>query len=368
MADVRNIEDLRLDDITEDFLREECIDMGDELEVDTRQGSIYRDAAEGHIIRSAKFFSDLRQVAEIISLQSCTGDVLDEKLRERGLQRNPAVATPAKYIVKFVGEVPDIGSVMGCEDYLFTLDKQGDDFIIISEDLGTELNNLVPGTAVIPEIDVNGLVSATLGDLVTPAIDIEDDDSARERLINRISGPDENGNKSQVKTWCESVEGVGCARIIPLWNGPNTVQGVIIDAHGNVPTQAIVDAVQEYIDPGATGMGEGVANIGQFFTAVAVEAVTVDVTVSVLKKAEATYSGVADDFRQLLDEYIKKLALEDYSEGMSVRLAHVGALLDGLESVVDYDSLKLNGEAANVPFTIYQIPVLGEVTVNGDIL
>ena len=41
MANVRNIEDLSLDDITEEFLLDECIDMGDELEVDTRQGSIY---------------------------------------------------------------------------------------------------------------------------------------------------------------------------------------------------------------------------------------------------------------------------------------------------------------------------------------
>lgn len=31
------------------------IDMGDELEVDTRQGSIYRDAAAGHIIELRSF-------------------------------------------------------------------------------------------------------------------------------------------------------------------------------------------------------------------------------------------------------------------------------------------------------------------------
>nr|DAH27216.1 MAG TPA: Baseplate J like protein [Caudoviricetes sp.] len=368
MANVRNIEDLSLDDITEEFLLDECIDMGDELEVDTRQGSIYRDAAAGHIIRAAKFFSDLRQVADIISLQTCTGDVLDEKLMERGLQRNPAEATPAKYIVEFIGEVPDIGAVMECDGYLFTLDVLEGKYVIVSEELGTELNNLVPGIPVIPEVDVIGLISAKLGELAMPAVDVEDDDSARERLINRISGPDENGNKSQVKTWCESVEGVGCARVIPLWDGPYTVQAVIVDSNGNVPTKMIVEAVQAYVDPGADGMGEGVANIGQIFTAVAAVAVKINIDVSVLKKAEATYSGIADTFKELVQEYISKLALEDYSEGMSVRLAHVGALLDGMEDVIDYDNLRLNGNAANIPFSIYQIPILGEVNVNGDIL
>ena len=42
--------------------------------------------------------------------------------------------------------------------------------------------------------------------------------------------------------------------------------------------------------------------------------------------------------------------------------------MDGMEDVIDYDNLKLNGQDENVPFTIYQIPVIGEVTVDGNIL
>lgn len=38
---VKNIADLNLDEITEEFLYEQCEDMGEELGVDTRQGSIY---------------------------------------------------------------------------------------------------------------------------------------------------------------------------------------------------------------------------------------------------------------------------------------------------------------------------------------
>ena len=143
---------------------------------------------------------------------------------------------------------------------------------------------------------------------------------------------------------------------------------VIIDGNGDVPTEKIVSDVQNYVDPGGEGMGEGVANIGQFFTAVAAEAVTINITVSVLKKAEATYSGIQEGFKELVENYITGLALEDYSDAMSVRIAHIGALLDGMEDVIDYDNLKLNGQDENVPFTIYQIPVIGEVTVDGNIL
>lgn len=78
----RNIEDLSLDDVTEDLLIEQFLDMGEELGVDTRQGSIYWDACMGSIIRTAMLFDDLAQIKEIISIQTCTGDVLDEKMME----------------------------------------------------------------------------------------------------------------------------------------------------------------------------------------------------------------------------------------------------------------------------------------------
>ena len=84
---IRNFEDLNLEDIDEALLSEQAEQMGEELGVDTREGSIYMDAASGHIIRTAKFFSDMRQIETIISLSSCTGDVLTEKMAERGLQR-----------------------------------------------------------------------------------------------------------------------------------------------------------------------------------------------------------------------------------------------------------------------------------------
>lgn len=364
---VKNIEDLSLDDVTEDALIEQFFEMGEELGIDTRQGSIYWDACMGSIIRTAMFFDQLASVNEIISLQTCTGDVLDEKLEERGLTRNPAEATPATYKVIFVGEVPEIDSAMSCDDYLFTLQDRDGEYVIVSDDVGTELNDLIPGTEVIPELDVDGLISATLGELLIPAIDVEDDDSARERLINKISGPDENGNKSQIRTWCESVDGVGAARIMPLWNGPNTVAGVIVGKNGLVPTSGVVEAVQTYLDPGCTGMGEGVANLGQFFTAIAVEAVAIDISVSVLKKEDSTYSGIQTNFKELLKKYFQQLALEDYARGMAVRYVRIGAILEGMDEVIDYDKLTLNGKPANVTFTMLQIPVLGEVAVDGNI-
>lgn len=365
---VRNISDLALDEIDEDFLREQAVGMGDDLGVDTGQGSLYMDAAEGHIIRAAKFFHDLRSVSEIISINTCTGEVLDEKLKERGMKRNPAEDTPAVYYVLFSGAEPEKGDLMSCGDHFFTAEKIGDRWAIRSEETGTEMNHLTPGLPVVPEQDVDNLVSATLQELAVPAVDAEDDESARQRLLSKLAEPDENGNRSQIRSWCESINGVGRARIIPQWDGPMTVKGIIIGYDGGVPTKAVVDAVQSYIDPDGDGMGEGMAAIGQIFTAEGAEAVEINVSVTIIKSAEASYADIREAIQASIRDYCKSIALEGYSEDIQVRYNRISAMITETEHVVDHESLLLNGGTENIAFEENQIPVLGEVVLNGNIL
>ena len=113
---LKNIEDLPLNEITQDVLIEQFFDMGEYLNVDTRQGSIYWDASMGSIIRTSMFLEQLKMVKEIISIFTCTGDVLDEKMMERGLVRNPEKPTSATYYVTFVGMTPEMDSKMSVEE------------------------------------------------------------------------------------------------------------------------------------------------------------------------------------------------------------------------------------------------------------
>ena len=364
---IRNIQDLALDEITEEVLLDECIKMGEELGVDTNQGSIYRDASDGHIIRAAKFFFNLSQVYQIISINTCTGDVLDEKLKERGMARNPPADTSAIYYVEFVGAEPEVGDLMSCDDHFFTAGKLGERWVIRSEETGTSMNSLVPGLPVIPERDVDNLISATLQELAVPAVDMEDDDSARERFINMISGPSENGNKAQLRSWCEAIEGVGRAKIVPLWDGEGTALGIIISTDGTIPKEEVINLVQETLDPDAAGMGEGLVTIGCHFTAVAAEKVTINISVDIVKQAESTYSGIKDDITAAVTNYLKEIVLHSYLEEITVRYNSIGALISQISTIVDYDNLLVSGNVENIPCSIYQVPVIGEVEVNGNL-
>lgn len=253
---------------------------------------------------------------------------------------------------------------MICEGYFFTASTLNGAWVIVSELAGTAMNTILPGTKVIPERDIEGLKSATVVSLAVPALDRESDEDARVRFINSLSGPDENANKSHVRTWCESVEGVGRARVIPLWDGPDTVQAVIVSKAGGSPTQAIVDAVQEYIDPGAEGMGEGKATIGCHFTAVGAESVEIHVSVKILRSSSGNSLVIQNGLTEAVEEYLKKLALSDVERGaVVVRYANIFAQVMQIDGVVDCEELLLNGEPGNITCTIYQVPVLGEVEI-----
>lgn len=389
----RNIKDLQLDEITEEFLRNECIEMGMELQVDTRQGSIYRDAAEGHIKRTAKFFSDLRMVAEIISLSTCTGEVLDEKLHERGLQRTPPEPTSAKYLCICKGAKLNIGDLVFCGGYFFNVVEiyelqetisggssviTGETYeevktisctvIIESEDTGTELNRLTSDMPVLPQVDVEGLTSCTLGELYEPALDAEADESARLRLLNRVSGPDSNGNVSQLRSWCESVAGVGKSRIIPLWNGPGTIKAILMDQEGGAVAEGVVKEVQEFIDPDASGLGEGVASIGQFVTVVSATKKVINISASILVGEGIMIDDVGEEAKREIKEYMRTLAFAEYSSELLVRYMRIITILDSCEGVIDIVNLSVNGGIENIGFLEDEVPVLGEVSLNGHIL
>ena len=66
------------EEFTEDYFMNQAEEMGESLDVDTREGSVYMDAAMGHVIRTAKFYEDLRTMFKMLAADSCSGEVLDE--------------------------------------------------------------------------------------------------------------------------------------------------------------------------------------------------------------------------------------------------------------------------------------------------
>lgn len=364
---------------SEDYWKAIAEDMGEELGVDTREGSVYMDTQAGHILRITKFYGDLEQLFSMYSVETTYGDVLTEMAAKDGIERT--AASPSYWTAVFDGTTPETGTVFLCGDYYFTYEAVGDElYLLVAEVAGEETNNLIPGSPLIPMTNIEGLNSATLGELYTRGIDEESDNALRARWREAKAGPAENGNKTHYKKWCEEVAGVGRARILPLWGGENTVKAVLFATDGFNVTPNLVAQVQEYVDPIADGfkvtvdgieytfgdgMGEGVANMGAHFLAVSATPVNLTISATLSLKDGYTIEQATQAAREAFISYLKELALgtaDDTNE--VVRISRIGSILAGLEAVLDYDDLTLNGEEENLVVDSNSVAVLSEVVFN----
>lgn len=332
--------------------------------IDLRQGSIFYDAVAGIAFKIAKYYADLEQVFEMVFLVTATGDYLTLKAEEYDVYRQAAAT--AKYRIKYDGELPELGTRFFCSGQYFVLAQ--DDALgiyIEAEKAGTEANDIPAGTSVVPTDTQRSLTACSIVEELEPGADDEDDESLRKRVQEKIAGPAENGNQQHYKTWCESISGVGRARIVSLWAGENTVKGILIDTEGGPASEAVVQRVQEYIDPGGTGLGEGQANIGAHFTATSATAKRVNISFSVTLAKGGDLASVRSAAQTALKAQIKSINLTtDDSETPTLRISTVGNTIYSLLGVLDYANLRFNGQTANVEAGKEEVFVLGEVTVS----
>lgn len=347
--------------------------------IDTREGSIFFDSVSGCALRMAKLYTDLDLVFFLSQLATTVGEHLDIKAGEYGLFRH--AATPVQYYFSYTGNMPDTGERFFYDGVYFVLKEDSNNNLYLEcEEAGASHNFIASGTPVVPVNNIDGLTSASIGAVYEYGTDEETDEALRSRVQAKLSGPAENGNKQHYKVWCEEVDGVGIARILSLWNGPNTVKGVLINSEGLPCGNTIVAAVQEHVDPaklgytttvdGVTyvvgdGLGEGRANVGAHFTAVAAKSVTINVAASVELASGYDVQTATDDAEAALQKYFKELVLQtDSANDLIVRLSAVGVILAGLADILDYSSLTINGGTANITPGVDGVPVLGEVTLN----
>jgi len=363
---------------SEDYWKAIAEEMGEALGVDTREGSVYMDAAAGHILRITKFYNDLTQLHSMYSVDTTYGDILTEAAARDGINRMPA--TPSYWNAVFDGTTPPTGTVFMCGDYYFTWQNVGDITLLVAQIAGAETNDLVPGAQLVPMVNIEGLNSATLGSMYEAGADEESDDALRTRWREAKAGPAENGNKAHYKKWCEEVPGIGRARILPLWGGENTVKAVLFGTDGFNINSTLVKTVQDYVDPivdgfdvvvdGVTytfgdGMGEGVANMGAHFLAVSSVPFNLTVSATLSLNEGYTIEQATASATAAITAYLKNLALNTADESNEVvRISMIGSILTELDEVLDYDDLQINNQTSNITIASDSVGVLAGVIFN----
>jgi len=179
------------------------------------------------------------------------------------------------------------------------------------------------------------------------------DEEGATSLLNRyyanLALPITSGNANCYEEWATSCVGVGNANIIPLMNGPNTVGVVLIDSDGQPADSDLVTLVQNYIDPGITGTGAGVAPMGAYCTVLS--AVPLDINIS----ANILYSGNISDVNAAI-----QTALVNYFKSVNadyISYAKIGDIILNATGVSDYNTLLVNGGLENIAISNLDVAI-----------
>lgn len=149
-------------------------------------------------------------------------------------------------------------------------------------------------------------------------------------------------------------------QVFPLARGPGTVDIVLIDSTGQPAPPDLVQAVQDYIDPGSTGRGEGQAPIGAqcYVEAATKKEIAISATVSKLNTAEE--ETVTAGIKAAVAAYLAEIVFrQDY-----VSFARITDRMLDVEGVLDIANLTVDGGTANVAVGERECAVLGEVTLS----
>ena len=306
--------------------------------------------------------------------QTSSGKYLTYRGEEHGVPRRPAVTStgavsitgtenctiPAGLVVATEGEEnAEVSSIQFVTTQSATLDAEGFGTAAIEAvTAGTSGN--VPANRIVVLMTANANIKAiTNTEATTGGIDEEDDDTLRDRYLEKVRNPGTSGNIADYKQWAKEISGVTEVHVLPIWNGPGTVKVIILGPNKLPPETALVQAVQEHI--AINNLGDSEAPIGATVTVAPAEALPINVVATILldSSVSVSLSEINETFTAALRAYLASMAFK----AETVRFARIGSLLIEQAGVLDYVELTINGAEANITISQHQVATFGSVSI-----
>ena len=361
-------------------------------DVDKREGSIIWDSGAPCCIEISKAYLYLQAMILNVFAASAGSPYLEWRCEEQGIERDPATYAKRKGVFTNGAGGP----------FAITI---GTEFSTVSEtnlvnfkvtEVFTQNGQTVPGSyilectqagkigneyfgEIIPVLNLTGLATATLTDILVPGEDEQDLEDLRAEYFEVVRQKPFGGNIPEYREFIESLDGVGTCQIYPVWNGGGTVKIVFIDSTYNVPSSTLIESVQKAVDPHwndeYAGKGLGKAPIGHVVTVAGAQKYTTNIEANVVcatgftiqQIKQAIIDNIESYFYGLRQNWSNSTDLNEYSVTI-IRQRIISAILNtpGVENVT---SCTLNNLSTDIVLTenstLQQLPVTGEITLNG---
>lgn len=298
-------------------------------ELDTRTGSIIYNALAPIALELETAYHEMNMIVEETFLETASKEYLIKHGNQIGLEINGA--TYGHFKGQFNVDVA-IGSRFNLEEFNYNvIDKiseptEGDPFYtfeLVCETAGSEPNDYLGDLT--PITYVANLSHAKLISVIIYGEDEEETEAYRYRLLVHVKNPPLDGNVYQYNEWLGEYSGIGNYRVVPCWNGVNTVKLMILNSENTTASDEFIEQVQDYFDPPTApinddissntypqgrGMGNGVAPIGAIVTVDTVVEVPVVINCNLVLKDGYTSTS---EVQNAVNEYLKSLVFNKYS-------------------------------------------------------
>lgn len=332
---------------------------------DKREGSFIYDAIAPSAKVAENIYKKIKEVKGKLDVDNLKGKDLDDFVRQRtgSVIRLPATKAIGKLQVTGNGQVK-AGDIFETEsgvqfESIENKEIQGTVEIGIQAIKAGPSGNVPAGQIRFMPVSLPGITLVNNENETKDGFEQESDDALRARYYERRRTPATSGNKFHYAAWAKEVAGVGGAKVFPLWQGNNTVKVVIIDAEKRPASEALVETVQEYIDPGSNGLGEGTAPMGSFTTIESAKALEIDISFDLVKDASVEEGVMIEDVKRNIAKYLQDIAFMKNQVGYG----NIGASILDSEGVEGYGNLLVNGGTSNVNIKQDEVAILGEVTI-----
>lgn len=361
------------EDTTEEVIRSRLLSHVSDS-VDKSEGSYVWDAHAPVAIELVFVRMALQKALELGFAQTTDIEHLTMRAAEHGVSRK--AATKATGTVTITGKagaiVPDglklateADADLGIESIFFVtteaavIPASGSIDVPIEAVDGGTAGNVTAGSIVVLAQSRNSIESVVNAAATSGGTDNESLESLLSRYLEKVRNPGTSGNKADYIQWATSVDGVGEAHVIPLWNGEGTVKVVIIDENKEPANAELVAAVQNFLSVDA-GSGDRQAPIGATVTVVPATTISINVEANVVLEEGTALATVQEAFEKDLAAYLKRLA---FKVG-TIRYSRICSTLLDEKGVVDYNQIAINGGEANIPVGDDEVAVKGTVTLH----
>ena len=322
-------------------------------DLDTREGSVIYNALAPAALEISMLYSELDNVLNESFVDTASREYLLLKCKELNIDERIFEATYGVHKGEFNVEVP-IGSRWNCDIHNYEVKE----YIGIAEGYftyklqcetpGAEPNLIVGDLTPIDDTPTD-LSYAMLIDCIIEGEDEATDEFIRETYYNEIKNTPRDGNKAQYEYWCETYPGIGNYSVEPVRNGI-TVR--ITNSSNGVASDELIEEFQNYLDPGPTGMGDGVAHIGALVVVSTGTEQEFNFSANVILENGYTDTSIVTD---AVSEYLQSIVFKE----KYIYILKLASHLLNTKGIANISNLKINNSATDAAIGIGCIPIVG---------